>query len=67
MALTRRRAHRRGARRSPATVGLVALVVVTILLALGFTKDIPFTHGFILKAQFQSANSIRPVASSPGA
>ena len=26
----------------------------------GFTKDIPFTSGFQLNAQFQSANSIRP-------
>ena len=26
----------------------------------GFTKDIPFTHGFRVKAVFESANSIRP-------
>ena len=26
----------------------------------GFTKDIPFTQGYQLKAQFESANSIRP-------
>ena len=26
----------------------------------GFTKDIPFTQGFRLHAQFESANSIRP-------
>ena len=47
-------------RRSATTIGLITLVVAAILLFLGFTKDIPFTHGFILKAQFQSANSIRP-------
>ena len=26
----------------------------------GFTKDIPFTHGFRVNAVFESANSIRP-------
>ena len=26
---------------------------------LGFTKDIPFTHGFRVNAVFQSANSLR--------
>ena len=30
------------------------------MLFFGFTKDIPFTHGFQIKAQFESANSIRP-------
>ena len=31
-----------------------------MILFFGFTKDIPFTHGFSVKAQFESANSIRP-------
>jgi phospholipid/cholesterol/gamma-HCH transport system substrate-binding protein len=53
-------ARRRRQPRSATKIGLVTLVVAAILLFLGFTKDIPFTHGFILKAQFQSANSIRP-------
>jgi phospholipid/cholesterol/gamma-HCH transport system substrate-binding protein len=51
---------RRKPKRSNAFVGLVAVVVLAIVGFLGFTKDIPFTHGYILKAQFQSANSIRP-------
>ena len=38
---------------------LVVLVVACIGVYFGFTKDIPFTHGFRLKAVFQSANSIR--------
>jgi virulence factor Mce-like protein len=47
-------------RRSNAFLGLVALVLAAIVLFFGFTKDIPFTHGFQLKAQFESANAIRP-------
>ncbi|WP_037410107.1 MlaD family protein [Candidatus Solirubrobacter pratensis] len=47
-------------KRSSAFVGLVAVVVLAIVAFLGFTKDIPFTHGYTLKAQFESANSIRP-------
>ena len=31
-----------------------------MILYFGFTKDIPFTQGYRLKAQFESANSIRP-------
>jgi phospholipid/cholesterol/gamma-HCH transport system substrate-binding protein len=50
--------HRRK-KRSPALVGLIALVVIAVVLFLGFTKHIPFTHGYILKAQFESANNIR--------
>jgi virulence factor Mce-like protein len=51
---------RRRPKRSSAFIGLVAVIVLAIVGILGFTKDIPFTHGYILKAQFQSANSIRP-------
>jgi phospholipid/cholesterol/gamma-HCH transport system substrate-binding protein len=47
-------------KRSNAFIGVVAVVVLAIVGFLGFTKDIPFTHGYILKAQFESANSIRP-------
>jgi len=55
MAVARRR--RKG--RSPLTVGLIALVLVVIGVYLGFTKDIPFTHGFRVDAVFESANSLR--------
>jgi virulence factor Mce-like protein len=34
--------------------------VIAVICFFGFTKDIPFTHGYVLKAQFESANSIRP-------
>ena len=44
---------------SPFVVGLVLLVVACIGIFLGFTKHIPFTHGFRVNAVFQSANSIR--------
>ena len=52
-------ARRRRPRRSPLTIGLIALVIILIATFLGFTKDIPFTHGYVLKAQFESANNIR--------
>ena len=47
-------------KRSNAFVGLMAVLVIAVVAFFGFTKDIPFTHGYLLKAQFQSANSIRP-------
>jgi phospholipid/cholesterol/gamma-HCH transport system substrate-binding protein len=47
----------------PVRIGAVALVIVLVAVYLGFTKHIPFTGGFELKAVFQSANSIR--VSSP--
>jgi phospholipid/cholesterol/gamma-HCH transport system substrate-binding protein len=43
----------------PVMLGLIALIVVVVALFLGFTKDIPFTRPFEVKAVFQSANSIR--------
>jgi phospholipid/cholesterol/gamma-HCH transport system substrate-binding protein len=46
--------------RSPLTIGVIALVVILIITFLGFTKDIPFTKSYELKATFASANSIRP-------
>jgi phospholipid/cholesterol/gamma-HCH transport system substrate-binding protein len=55
MARTRRRQGR-----SPFAVGLVALVLIAILVFLGFTKDIPFTRPYQVKAVFQSSNSLRP-------
>ena len=50
----------RRAPRSPVTIGVISLVIILIITFLGFTKDIPFTKSFELKATFASANSIRP-------
>ncbi len=44
---------------SAVQVGLIALVVIVVGTFLGFTKDIPFTRPFEIKAVFESANSIR--------
>jgi len=52
------RRHRGGT--SAFKVGLIVLVVLVVATYLGFTKHIPFTHGFRVEAVFQSANSIRP-------
>jgi phospholipid/cholesterol/gamma-HCH transport system substrate-binding protein len=54
------RKGRRIPKRSNAFVGLMAVILAAVVLFFGFTKDIPFTHGFQVKAQFESANSIRP-------
>ncbi len=54
------RSGRRGPRRSNAFIGLIGALLVVVIMYFGFTKDIPFTHGYLLKAQFQSTNSIRP-------
>jgi phospholipid/cholesterol/gamma-HCH transport system substrate-binding protein len=59
MARTRPR-HRPHPPRSPFAVGLIALVVIAILVFLGFTKDIPFTRGYEVKAVFRSASGLRP-------
>jgi phospholipid/cholesterol/gamma-HCH transport system substrate-binding protein len=53
----------RGRPAHPVRTGAIALVIVVIAVYLGFTKHIPFTGGFEVKAVFQSANSIR--VSSP--
>jgi phospholipid/cholesterol/gamma-HCH transport system substrate-binding protein len=53
-------ARRRRTGRSPFTIGLIALAIILVGTFLGFTKHIPFTHGFRVKAVFQSANSLRP-------
>ena len=52
-------ARRRQRSRSPLAVGVIALVIILVAVWLGFTKNIPFTHGFRVKATFQSANSLR--------
>ena len=59
-ALMARGAVKRRTPRSPVAIGLIALVIILIGTFLGFTKDIPFTTPFQVKATFESANSIRP-------
>lgn len=54
---TRLRKDRTGA--SPFAVGAVVLALLAVGTYFGFTKDVPFTHGYQLKAVFSSAVSIR--------
>ncbi|HSD82164.1 MAG TPA: MlaD family protein [Solirubrobacteraceae bacterium] len=44
---------------SAVKVGALTLLVIGVIVFFGFTKDIPFTHGYRLKAVVESANSIR--------
>ncbi len=44
---------------SPFKVGAVTLLVFVAVGFFGFTKHVPFTHGFRVKAVFESATSIR--------
>jgi phospholipid/cholesterol/gamma-HCH transport system substrate-binding protein len=55
-----RRTRRRRAGRSPFAVGAIAIVVIAIATFLGFTKDIPFTRTYEVKAVFESSNGLRP-------
>jgi phospholipid/cholesterol/gamma-HCH transport system substrate-binding protein len=48
---------------SPFRVGAIVLIALALIVFFGFTKHIPFTHGFRVNAVFESANSIR--ANSP--
>jgi phospholipid/cholesterol/gamma-HCH transport system substrate-binding protein len=52
------RKDRRGA--NPVTVGAVVLLGVALIAYFGFTKHIPFTHGFRVKAVFANSNNVRP-------
>jgi phospholipid/cholesterol/gamma-HCH transport system substrate-binding protein len=47
-------------RSNPVRFGLVTVVLLAIALYFGFTKHIPGTHGFRLKAQFASVLNIAP-------
>ena len=51
------RQHRLG--RDPFRVGVVMLIVIAIGVFFGFTKRIPFTHGYRINAVFSSAVNIR--------
>jgi len=54
---TRLRKERTGP--NPFAVGLIVLIVAAVGVYFGFTKHVPFTHGFQVKGVFASANSIR--------
>jgi phospholipid/cholesterol/gamma-HCH transport system substrate-binding protein len=41
-------------------VGLLAIGLIVIASYFGFAKDIPFTHGYLLHAVFESSNNLRP-------
>ena len=41
-------------------VGLLAIVLISIAVFFGFTKHVPFTHGYRLHAVFVSSNNLRP-------
>ncbi len=47
-------------RSNPIRFAIVFLVVVAIAIYFGFTKAIPFKHGYRLNAQFASALNIKP-------
>jgi phospholipid/cholesterol/gamma-HCH transport system substrate-binding protein len=45
---------------NPLTVGALVLILAAILAYAGFSKHVPFTHGFRVKAVFVNANNVRP-------
>ena len=45
---------------APVTAGAILAVVLIAVTYFGFTKHIPFTHGYRLQAVFESSNSLRP-------
>jgi phospholipid/cholesterol/gamma-HCH transport system substrate-binding protein len=47
-------------RSNPVRVGAIFLVVVALAVYFGFTKHVPFKHGYRLNAVFNSAVNIRP-------
>jgi phospholipid/cholesterol/gamma-HCH transport system substrate-binding protein len=51
------RRHRKGL--STFAVGLIFVIACVVGLYFGFSKHVPFTHGFRLRAVVESANSIR--------
>jgi ABC-type transporter Mla subunit MlaD len=47
-------------RSNPVRFGLIFVIVLLLITYFGFTKRIPFKHGFELKGQFASALNIHP-------
>src|SRR3954471_20670544 len=58
MARRTSRAERSGM--SPVTAGAILAAVLIVVTYFGFTKHVPFTHGFRLQAVFESSNNLRP-------
>jgi phospholipid/cholesterol/gamma-HCH transport system substrate-binding protein len=52
------RKDRRGA--NPLTVGLLVIAALVVVVYFGFSKHVPFTHGFRVKAVFETSNNIQP-------
>jgi phospholipid/cholesterol/gamma-HCH transport system substrate-binding protein len=47
-------------RSKPVRTGIIVVVLVLLVTYFGFTKHIPFKHGFTLKAEFATAVNIHP-------
>ncbi|MEA2315123.1 MAG: phospholipid/cholesterol/gamma-HCH transport system substrate-binding protein [Solirubrobacteraceae bacterium] len=47
-------------RSNPVRFGVVVLIVLVLIVYFGFTKRVPFKHGYRLKAEFASALNIHP-------
>src|SRR3954449_11920748 len=45
---------------TPVTAGAILFAVLVVVTYFGFTKHVPFTHGFRLQAVFESSNNLRP-------
>ena len=45
---------------NPVTVGLLVLLLAGIAAYAGFSKHVPFTHGFRVNAVFENSNNVRP-------
>jgi ABC-type transporter Mla subunit MlaD len=45
---------------NPLTVGALVLIFCALVAYAGFSKHVPFTHGFRVKAVFENANNVRP-------
>ena len=45
---------------SPLKVGAIVLALALVATYFGFTKHVPFTHGYRLNAVFQTSNNLKP-------
>ena len=50
-----RGAAKRHTPRNPVVIGAISLAIILVLTYLGFTKDIPFTTPYQVKATFEPA------------